>query len=210
MLRLGCLLLLLMASSAPALAGSHGAPSAKMHPPARQGVSAPAIPGARGASSAQGRAPAAQAGRPPGIPPGPKCMSDLELMAEAALAWLFTSETAARSCDPLLKTKDKRAERLMTRMHAEIVAKHELNFSKYQQAREKRFRRWYGEHWKNALEIDRRQAQLRYLRELRLGPGVCRHLRTDMEIALNSGWDYLRAKLSFEVEQRRPRTRMCR
>jgi hypothetical protein len=137
-------------------------------------------------------------------------MTDMELMAEAALGWLFTSETAARTCDPLLKTRDKRAERLMTRMHAEIVEKFEHNFGKYQTAREKRFKRWYGDFWEQAMQIDRRQAQLRYLGKLQLGPGACQHLRTDMEIALYSAWGYLRAKLSFDVEQRRPKTRMCR
>ena len=141
---------------------------------------------------------------------GPACWTDLELMAEAAAAFLLAQETTARICDPALKPTDERAERLMTRMHDGIVEKFQLNFRKYSEARERRYRRWYGEQWKLQQELDRKRAFAQTMKSLTLGPGVCRKQRSELEIMLESNWDYIRAKLTFAMKRLRPRKKMCR
>ena len=198
-------LLLLFTLLAPglALAARHGAPA-----PAAAVVSAP-VP--------LDPLVATRAIRSPKVPASEKqaasrrrCMTDMELTAEVALDFLFKQETEARTCDPVLKLRDRRAERLMTRMHDEIMEKFSANWEKYQKAHEGRFARWYGHLWERALEVQRRRAQQRYLKSLWLAPGVCATMRKELEIVLNSGWHYLNAKISFETEQKRPAARMCK
>lgn len=140
---------------------------------------------------------------------GPPCWTDLELIAEAAADFLLAQEVTSRICDPALRTRDKRAERLMTRMHDEVVEKFAINFRKYQEARERRFRRWYGDHWELQLEQEQKQAFLAFMNDLELGPGVCRNLRAELEIQVDSNWDYIRAKLSHAMKQLRPGKRVC-
>ena len=143
------------------------------------------------------------------LPPGPRCYTDMELMAEVALRHIFQQESAARSCDPVPKLRDRRVERLMTRMHDEIVEKFVFNLEKYQQAHEARHKRWYGQHWERALELERQRAMQKFLKDLWLLPGTCANMRKELEIILNSGWHYLSAKLNFEAEELRPSSRMC-
>jgi len=145
----------------------------------------------------------------PAAAAGPACWTDMELMAEAAAEFLLGQEVTARICDPALRTRDKRAERLMTRMHDEVVEKFAINFRKYQEAREQRYRRWYGDDWELQLEQDQKEAFQAFMNDLELGPGVCRNLRSELEIQVDSNWDYIRAKLSHGMKQLRPGKPMC-
>ena len=131
-------------------------------------------------------------------------------MAEVALRHIFQQESAARSCDPVLKLRDRRVERLMTRMHDEIVEKFAFNLEKYQQSHDARHKRWYGQHWERALELERQRAMQKFLKDLWLLPGSCANMRKELEIILNSGWHYLSAKFNFEAEELRPSSRMCK
>lgn len=192
--------------------------------PGERGTQRPAMPGA-GSTQPSGRygvfseaiIPDGAEGsgfRPPGagvkLPPGPRCYTDMELMAEVSLRHIFQQESAARSCDPVLKLRDRGAERLMTRMHDEIVEKFAFNLEKYQQAHEARNKRWYGQHWERALELERQRAMRKFLKDLWLLPGTCANMRKELEIILNSGWHYLSSKLNFEAEELRPSSRMCK
>ena len=198
-------LLLLFTLLAPplALAARHGASAGAPAPAPAAGASA-GVAELRKVLAAEKQAAA------PKLPSRRRCMTDMELTAAVALDFLFKQETEARTCDPVLKLRDRRAERLMTRMHDEIMEKFSANFEKYQKAHEGRFARWYGHLWERALEVHRRRAQQRYLKSLWLAPGVCANMRKELEILLNSGWHYLNAKISFETEQKRPSARMCK
>ena len=207
------LVIILLLIPAFAMAGRHESPG-------KEGMNYGVFSGAivpDGDESSGFKAPAERSEKgptPPGtmvkLPPDPRCYTDVELMAEVALRFVFLQESAARTCDPALKLRDRRAERLMTRMNDEIVEKFAFNLEKYQRDHVARYQRWYGKHWERALEIERRRTQQKFLKDLWLLPGSCANMRKELEIILNSGWHYLTSKFNFEATAQRPSSRMCK
>lgn len=140
----------------------------------------------------------------------PPCISDPELMAEAAARYLVEQEYRAVLCAYAHDGAVESEPGGFLQLARDIATKFDLQFSRYQELRRARFRRLFGERWELALRGDRLLKLWHLRRDIpRLEEEACAASRAAMETAFKRDWAALRQSLEPARAALRSRTRVC-
>jgi hypothetical protein len=138
------------------------------------------------------------------------CQTEQELLAGVAAGFLLTQQASAGMCDGRLA--DAPAEKIgpMGALVLEIQKKFRAEFLELAKARRAYYQRGHGNSWKEALGNANGEAAWRIINELEMGEAECERLLTELEIRLNSPWDYIKARLDSTAKGKRGAVKLCK
>ncbi len=156
--------------------------------------------------------PALDAQAHPPAPPAPalQCLTDPELMAEAAARHLVEQRYRALLCQTAHGAALQKEPGVLPALTRDVARKFEFQFSRYRELRKGRFQRIFGDGWERAmkgeriLKLWRLRATIPHLEEQECG----RWLR-DTEKTFDGDWRSLRKNLDRRAEAMRPTMLMC-